>query len=85
MKDLTEKEVKFLNKLYKNNEKSKYVYIVSGAIACLWLFGFFIGIIYKSEAGFLMALFFVTISSMLIFKTINDNKIIEIIKKIRGD
>jgi predicted membrane channel-forming protein YqfA (hemolysin III family) len=85
MKDLTEKEVKFLNKLYKNNEKSKYVYIVSGAIACLGLFGFFIGIIYQSEDGFLMALFFVTISLMLIFKTSSDNKIIEIIKKFRGD
>ena len=79
---LTEREIKFLNKLYKNYEKLYYNYIGVGLLFCLSIIGLVIGIKFQSKDGFLMAVFFGTISVMLLIKTRFDNKITIIIKKL---
>jgi len=80
--NLTEKEKNFLKKLYKNKQKIYYIYIAIGFLGCISILGIILGINFHSKDGFLMAIYFGTISIMMIFKAKNDTKIIRIINKL---
>jgi hypothetical protein len=79
---LTEKEIKYLKRLIKYNEKLPMNYFIIGLLCCLMILGVIIGIKFNSKDGFLMAIYFGTISAILILKIITDKKILKIIKKI---
>jgi hypothetical protein len=81
---LTEKEIKFLNKLYRNYKKLFYNYIGIGILFCLSIIGVFLGIRFQSKDGFLMAIYFGTISFILLIKTRFDKKVTIIIKKLES-
>ncbi len=81
---LTEKEIKFLNKLYRNYKRIFYNYIGIGLLFCLSAIGLVLGIKFQSKDGFLMAIYFGTISVMLLIKTRFDKKVTIIIKKLES-
>ena len=81
---LTEKEIKFLNKLYRNYKKLFYNYIGIGILFCLSIIGFFLGVKFQSKDGFLMAIYFGTISFILLIKTRFNKKVTIIIKKLES-
>ena len=81
---LTEKEIRFLNKLHRNYKKLVYNYIGIGILFCLSIVGLFLGIKYQSKDGFLMAIYFGTISVILLIKTRFDKKVTIIIKKLES-
>jgi uncharacterized membrane protein YesL len=81
---LTEKEIKFLNKLYKNYKKLFYHYIGIGILFCLSITGLVLGLKFQSKDGFLMAIYFGTISFILLIKTRFDKKVTIIIKKLES-
>ena len=80
---LTEKEKNFITKLYKNHEISHYTYIVTGFLGCISILGFILGITFHSKDGFLMAIYFGTISIMVMLKIKSDSKIVKILKKLK--
>jgi len=79
---LTEKEISFIKKLYKNHEISHYTYMVIGFLGCIAILGIFLGMKFHSKDGFLMAIYLATISIGLLFKTKADAKIVKIMKKL---
>ena len=79
---LTEKEIKFLNRLNRNYKKLVYNYIGIGLLFCLSITGLFLGVKYQSKDGFIMAIYFGTISFILLIKTRFDKKVTIIIKKL---
>jgi hypothetical protein len=81
---LTEKEIRFLAKLHRNYKKLIYNYIGIGLLFCLSIIGLFLGLKYQSKDGFLMALYFGTISVILLIKTRFDKKVTIIIKKLES-
>lgn len=81
--NLTEKENNFLKKLYKSQEMIHYSYIAAGFLGCISILGIILGINFHDKDGFLMAIYFGTISIVLILKTKNDTKIIKIINKLQ--
>lgn len=80
---LTEKERNFLKKLYKNHKISHYSYVVTGFLACISILGVILGIKFHSKDGFLMAIYFGTISMVLLLKTRTDSMIVKIMKKLQ--
>jgi uncharacterized membrane protein YfcA len=80
---LTEDERKLLTKLYKSHEKIHYNYITVGFLGCISLLGVVLGIKLQSKDGFLMAIYFGTISIMIAIHTISENKIVKIIRKLQ--
>ena len=81
---LTDKEIKFLNKLHKNYEKLFFNYIGVGLLFCLSIIGFVLGLKFQSKDGFLMAIYFGTISFLLLMKTRFDKKVVIILKKLES-
>lgn len=81
--NLTVKEKNFLKKLYKNQEKIYYNYIATGFLGCISILGIILGINFHSKDGFLMAIYFGTISIMMILKAKNDTKMVKIINKLQ--
>ncbi|MDY7038732.1 MAG: hypothetical protein SV375_21585 [Thermodesulfobacteriota bacterium] len=79
---LNEKEKKIIRKLYKNHKISPYTYITAGFLVCIGFLGIILGIKFKSNDGFFMAIYFGTISLLIFLKTRNDNAIVKIIKKL---
>lgn len=79
---LTEKEIKFLDKLYRNYKKLVYNYIGIVLLFCLSIVGLFLGVKFQSKDGYLMAIYFGTISFILLIKTRFDKKVTIIIKKL---
>ena len=79
---LTEKEKKYVQKLYKSNEKAYYNYIAIGFLGCISLLGIILGIKFHSKDGFLMAIYFGTLSIMLVIATQTKKTIVNIIKKL---
>ena len=79
---LTEKEKKFVQKLYKSNEKVYCNYIAIGFLGCISFLGIILGIKFHSKDGFLMAIYFGTLSIMIVILTKTKKTIINIIKKL---
>ena len=77
---LTEKEKKFVQKLYKR--KVYYNYIAIGFLGCISLFGIILGIKFHSKDGFLMAIYFGTLSIMIVIARQTKKTIVNIIKKL---
>lgn len=82
---LTEKENEFIKKMYKNHEISPYAYVVTGLLGCISLLGIILGIKLHSKDGFLMAIYFGTVSSGLFLKIRNDSKVVRILRKLQLD
>ena len=80
---LTEKERKFLKRLYKHHEKIHYNYIAIGFFGCISILGLILGIKFHSKDGFLMAIYFGTMSIMLALPTRTESQIIRILKKLQ--
>jgi hypothetical protein len=62
--------------------KPTFNYIAIGMLVLLTLTGIALGAFYKSKDGFLMAFFMGTVAAIIYFKTMNDMKISQIIRKI---
>jgi hypothetical protein len=80
--ELTEKEKRFIKKLCKADEISRYAYIVAGFLGCISLLGVILGIKFHSKGGFLMAIYFGTMSLILLIRTDSNSKIVKIMKKL---
>jgi hypothetical protein len=82
---LTQQEIKYLTRfLHMNTKPTKptFSYLAIGMLALLTFLGIALGIFYKSKDGILMAVFLGTIATIIYFKTMNDIKISQIIRKI---
>jgi hypothetical protein len=62
--------------------KPTFNYIAIGMLVLLALAGIALGTFYKSKDGYLMAFFLGTVATIIYFKTMNDMKISQIIRKI---
>jgi hypothetical protein len=80
---LTEKENKLIKRIYKNHEISPYAYVVIGLLTCISILGVIIGIQFRSKDGFLMAIYFGTVSFGLFLKIKNDSMIVRILEKLQ--
>ena len=80
---LTEKERTFINRLYRNKKMAPYLYVMLGFFCCIALLGIVLGINYKSKDGFLLAVYLVTISAILLIKMRSDEKVLHILKKLQ--
>ena len=83
-KKLTKSETDFLKKLYKYDENLRYIYITTAFLGCVSVLGIIFGIKFHRKDGFLMAIYFGTISIFLIIKARSDRKIIRLIRKLNG-
>jgi hypothetical protein len=79
---LTQKEIDFLPRFLHMYTKPTFNYIVIGMLVLLTLAGIALGAFYKSKDGFLMAFFLGSVATIIYFKTMNDMKISQIIRKI---
>ncbi len=79
---LTQKEIDFLTRFLHMYTKPTFNYIAIGMLILLTLAGIALGAFYKSKDGFLMAFFMGTVATIIYFKTMNDMKISQIIRKI---
>jgi hypothetical protein len=79
---LTQQEIKYLTRFLHMNNKPTFSYLAIGMLALLTFLGIALGIFYKSKDGILMAVFLCTIATIIYFKTMNDIKISQIIRKI---
>ena len=79
---LTQKEIDFLTRFLHMYTKPTFNYIAIGMLVLLTLAGIALGAFYKSKDGFLMAFFLGTVATIIYFKTMNDMKISQIIRKI---
>jgi len=81
-KKLTQKEIDFLTRFLHMYTKPTFNYIAIGMLVLLTFAGIALGAFYKSKDGFLMAFFLGTVATIIYFKTMNDMKISQIIRKI---
>jgi hypothetical protein len=79
---LTQKEIDFLTRFLHMYTKPTFNYIAIGMLVLLALAGIALGAFYKSKDGYLMAFFLGTVATIIYFKTMNDMKISQIIRKI---
>lgn len=80
---LSEKERRFLSRMEKWDKNASFNYIALGMLFCLATFGLIIGIMTNSKDGFLMAIYFGTLSifGLITFRVYQ--KFIRIIKKLK--
>lgn len=81
-KKLTQQEINFLTRYLHMNTKPLFNYIAIGMLVLLTFVGITLGAFYKSKDGYLMAVFLGTIATIIYFKTKNDMKISQILRKI---
>ena len=81
-KKLTQQEIDFLTRYLHMNIKPLFNYLAIGILVLLTFLGIALGVFYKSKDGYLMAVFLVTVATIIYFKTINDLKISRILRKI---
>ncbi len=81
-KKFTDKELRFIKRLYKDHKMSHYYYLAVGFLGCICILGVLLGLIYQSKDGFLMGIYFGTISFVLLLKALTDRKIVKIFKKL---
>ena len=81
-KKLTQQEIDFLNRYLHMNTKPLFNYIAIGMLVLLTFAGIALGAFYKTKDGYLMAVFLGIIATIIYFKTINDMKISQILRKI---
>ena len=78
----TDKELRFIRRLYKDHEMSRYYYLAVGFLGCICILGVLLGLKYQSKDGFLMAIYFGTIAFVIMLKSFTDRKVVKIFKKI---
>ena len=81
---LTKSERDFLRKSCKYDENLRYTYITTAFLGCSSVLGIILVIKFYSKDGFLMAIYFGTISVFLIIKARSHRKIIRLIRKLNG-
>ena len=79
---LTQKEIDYLTRFLHMYTKPTFNYLAIGMLVLLTFVGIGLGAFYKSKDGFLMAFFLGTVVTIIYFKTMNDMKISQIIRKI---
>jgi len=79
---LTQQEIDFLTRYLHMNTKPLFNYLAIGMLVLLTFLGIALGAFYKSKDAYLMAFFLGTIATIIYFKTINDMKISQILRKI---
>ncbi len=82
--NLTEKEHSFLRRIYKNAENLHYNYIASGFMGSIALLGLIFGIKFQAKDGFLMAIYFGTLSLVILMKSLSDKTVVIILKKLQS-
>ena len=80
---LTKDEKAFLRKFYRGYEKSHYAYMAACFFGLIAIVGGILGLYFQSKDGFLMAIYFGTVATVLSLKTKNDKKVIRIMKKLK--
>lgn len=65
--NLSRREMRFVTNILKISSRSKYNYIASGIVLCLCIFGLVIGLLIDRHNGFLIALFFGSLSFFMFF------------------
>ena len=80
---LTKEEKAFLRKFFRDDEKSHYAYMVACFLGLVAIAGVVLGLYFQSKDGFLMAIYFGTVATVLSLKTKNDKKVIRIMKKLK--
>ena len=79
---LTQKEINYLTRFLHMYTKPTFNYIAIGMLILLSLVGIALGTFYNSKDGFLMAFFLGIVATIIYFKTMNDIKISQILRKI---
>ncbi len=80
---LSEKEEKYLLRFEKTVERIYLNYIAVGLLFCIAIFGMIVGVKLKNSSGFLIAIFFGTLSINLLVISITYQKLYKIMMKIK--
>ena len=81
--NLSEKEQKYLSRFEKYAKTFYLNYIGAGLLLCMTIYGLVIGIKFKSEKGFFMAIFCGSIGVNLLIATRGYEKLYKIILKMK--
>jgi hypothetical protein len=79
---LTEKEKKHLKLILNFHRKSNLVFFAAGVCFTVALLGLVLGLVTTKTDGFVMALYFGSISSFIIIFTKREKKLLEIFRKL---